>query len=149
MSDQTPTPAPDPSAKVTALEQQVADAAAKLAQVQAELSKARADDPNHPQVPVPYDGHAPVVMINGQQVPILDDRRNPDGHRQGPDVAAAADPDSGFFTVSPGDNGESVGAPVGGTSAATPFWAASLLLIRQFAERLAHVAGPEQHWRRV
>ena len=40
-----------------------------MAKVQAELSNARAADPNHPQVPVPYDGHAPVVMINGQQVP--------------------------------------------------------------------------------
>ena len=40
-----------------------------MARVQAELSNARAADPNHPQVPVPYDGHAPVVMINGQQVP--------------------------------------------------------------------------------
>ena len=51
------------------LEQKLADAAAEVARVQAELSNARAADPNHPQVPVPYDGHAPVVMINGQQVP--------------------------------------------------------------------------------
>jgi len=56
-------------AKVTELEQKLADAAAELARVQSELSNARAADPNHPQVPVPYDGHAPVVMINGQQVP--------------------------------------------------------------------------------
>ena len=76
-----------------------------------------------------------TLTVDGQQVPILDPKRNPEGHRQGPDVAASADPDSGFFTVSPGENGESVGAPVGGTSAATPFWAASLLLIRQFAEQ--------------
>ena len=67
----TPTPAsPTPEgAKVTELEQKLADAAAQVAKVQAELSNARAADPNHPQVPVPYDGHAPVVMINGQQVP--------------------------------------------------------------------------------
>jgi hypothetical protein len=67
----TPTPAsPTPEgAKVTELEQRLADAAAEVARVQAELSQARAADPNHPQVPVPYDGHAPVVMINGQQVP--------------------------------------------------------------------------------
>ena len=67
----TPSPAaPTPEgAKVTELEQKLADAAAEVAKVQAELSNARAADPNHPQVPVPYDGHAPVVMINGQQVP--------------------------------------------------------------------------------
>ncbi len=66
----TPDPAaPDPSAKVAELEQRLADAAAEVAKVQAELSNARAADPNHPQVPVPYDGQAPVVMINGQQVP--------------------------------------------------------------------------------
>jgi hypothetical protein len=57
------------SARVAALEQQLADAAAQVAKVQAELSHARAADPAHPQVPVPYDGQAPVVMINGQQVP--------------------------------------------------------------------------------
>lgn len=68
----TQAPAPDPaqaSAKVAELEKQLADAAANVAKVQAELSNARAADPNHPQVPVPYAGHAPVVMINGQQVP--------------------------------------------------------------------------------
>jgi hypothetical protein len=65
-------PPPDPvsaSGKVADLEKQLADAAAQVAKVQAELSQARAADPNHPQVPVPYAGHAPVVMINGQQVP--------------------------------------------------------------------------------
>ena len=41
----------------------------QVAKVQAELSHARAADPNPPDVPVPYAGHAPVVMINGQQVP--------------------------------------------------------------------------------
>jgi hypothetical protein len=60
---------PDPSARVAELEQRLADAAAEVAKVQTELSNARAADPNHPQVPVPYDGHAPVVMINGQPVP--------------------------------------------------------------------------------
>jgi hypothetical protein len=68
---QTPPP-PDPagaSGKVTDLEKQLADAAAQVAKVQAELSAARAADPNHPEVAVPYSGHAPVVMINGQQVP--------------------------------------------------------------------------------
>ena len=68
---ETPPP-PDPasaSGKVADLEKQLADAAAQVAKVQAELSQARAADPNHPQVPVPYAGKAPVVMINGQQVP--------------------------------------------------------------------------------
>ena len=68
---QTPPP-PDPasaSGKVTDLEKQLADAAAQVAKVQAELSAARAADPNHPEVAVPYSGNAPVVMINGQQVP--------------------------------------------------------------------------------
>ncbi len=68
----TQAPPPDPtqaSAKVADLEKQLADAAANVAKVQAELSNARAADPNHPQVPVPYAGTAPVVMINGQQVP--------------------------------------------------------------------------------
>jgi len=67
---QTPPP-PDPasaSGKVTDLEKQLADAAAQVAKVQAELSAARAADPNRPEVAVPYSGHAPVVMINGQQV---------------------------------------------------------------------------------
>jgi hypothetical protein len=68
---QTPPP-PDPasaSGKVSELEKQLADAAAHVAKVQAELSAARAADPNHPQIAVPYSGTAPVVMINGQQVP--------------------------------------------------------------------------------
>ena len=76
-----------------------------------------------------------TLTVNGQQVPVLDARRNPDGHRQGPDVAASADPDSGFFSVSPAEDGTSQGGPIGGTSASTPFWAASMLLIRQFAEQ--------------
>jgi hypothetical protein len=66
---QTPMPGPGAGAKVTELEQQLADAAAQVAKVQAELSQARAADPNLPDVPVPYAGNAPVVMINGQQLP--------------------------------------------------------------------------------
>jgi hypothetical protein len=57
------------AAKVAELEKRLADAAAEVARVQAELSQARAADPGTPQVPVPYSGQAPVVMINGQQVP--------------------------------------------------------------------------------
>ena len=64
-----PTDPASPSGKVSDLEKQLADAAAQVAKVQAELSAARAADPNHPQVAVPYAGNAPVVMINGQQVP--------------------------------------------------------------------------------
>ena len=52
------------------------------------------------------------------------------GKRQLPDVAAAADPDSGFFVVT----GAQLLA-IGGTSAATPFWAGSMVLIRQLAKR--------------
>jgi hypothetical protein len=67
---QAPPPPPPPTAgpKVTDLEKQLADAAAQVAKVQAELSQARAADPNLPDVPVPYAGNAPVVMINGQQL---------------------------------------------------------------------------------
>jgi hypothetical protein len=57
-----PSPVPD-------LEKRVADAAAELARLQAELSQARAADPNLPDVPTPYQGQAPVVLINGQDVP--------------------------------------------------------------------------------
>jgi kumamolisin len=50
-------------------------------------------------------------------------------------VAASADPDSGFFVVHPIKGGDSVGEAIGGTSASTPFWAASMLLVRQFADQ--------------
>jgi subtilase family serine protease len=51
------------------------------------------------------------------------------GSRQFPDVAAAADPDSGFaFAV----DGELTAS--GGTSAAAPFWAGSMVLIKQYAQ---------------
>jgi kumamolisin len=52
------------------------------------------------------------------------------GMRQVPDVAAAADPVSGFLSVSEGEAG-----PAGGTSAAAPFWAGFTILVRQLAER--------------
>ena len=54
-----PPPTPGAGAKVTDLEKQLADAAAQVAKVQAELSQARADDPNLPDVPVPYAGMRP------------------------------------------------------------------------------------------
>ncbi len=50
------------------------------------------------------------------------------GRRQVPDVAGPADPASGLFVVSGGQAEE-----VGGTSAATPFWAGSMVLAAQLA----------------
>jgi hypothetical protein len=54
----------------------------------------------------------------------------PNGARQVPDVAGPADRDSGFPTVSGGRLRE-----IGGTSAAAPFWAASMPLVSQFANQ--------------
>ena len=63
------------------------------------------------------------------------DNQFSNGKRQVPDVAAVADPDSGFFAVTPDpQTGRAEPNIVGGTSAATPFWAASMLLIKQFAQ---------------
>jgi kumamolisin len=52
------------------------------------------------------------------------------GRRQVPDVAASADGDSGWFVVTQGRQ-----AKIGGTSAAAPFWAASMLLVGEHAQR--------------
>ena len=52
------------------------------------------------------------------------------GRRQLPDVAGPADPASGMFVVSAGQ-----GEVVGGTSAATPFWAGSMVLAAQLAAK--------------
>jgi kumamolisin len=60
---------------------------------------------------------------------------NSNGNRQLPDVSAAADPATGWATYV---NGAPI--EVGGTSAATPFWAASMLLVAQYAK--AQGAGP-------
>jgi len=79
-------------------------------------------------------GVNPVDRLPGFQRSVADATANPRGHRQVPDVAAAADPDSGFLTVFPDPKSKrAVVGVVGGTSAATPFWAASMLLIQQFA----------------
>lgn len=51
-----------------------------------------------------------------------------DGSRQFPDVAAAADPDSGFAFAVRGKLSAS-----GGTSAAAPFWVGSMVLVKQYA----------------
>jgi len=52
------------------------------------------------------------------------------GERQVPDVAGPADPGSGMFVVSGGQ-----GEVVGGTSAATPFWAGSMVLAQELAAK--------------
>jgi kumamolisin len=59
-----------------------------------------------------------------------------DGHRQLPDVAGPADPASGMVVVSRGAFHQ-----IGGTSAAAPFWAATLLLAREYGQR-HHAADP-------
>jgi len=56
------------------------------------------------------------------------------GRRQLPDVAAAADPWSGWDTYTGGAM-----TVAGGTSAATPFWAASMAMVAEYARR--HGAG--------
>ena len=60
---------------------------------------------------------------------------NPRGARQTPDVAGPADPSSGFLTAQtpPGASAPSCGGGHGGTSAAAPFWAASMVLVQQYA----------------
>jgi kumamolisin len=53
-----------------------------------------------------------------------------------PDVSAAASPGSAWWVrTRPAGGGASYWAPVGGTSAAAPFWAASMLLVQQWAQR--------------
>ena len=52
------------------------------------------------------------------------------GFREVPDVAADADPASGFHIVFGGKDGQ-----VGGTSAATPLWAATVALVNQDLKR--------------
>jgi kumamolisin len=69
-----------------------------------------------------------------QQAPGADNSAS-NGRRQVPDVAGPADPTSGFaVTYTEPDEGL-VSGRVGGTSAAAPFWAASMLLTEQLAER--------------
>ena len=66
---------------------------------------------------------------------------NPSGLRQTPDVAGPADPNSGFLVcmTDPGASAPSCSGGIGGTSAASPFWAASMVLVQQYAA--AHGAG--------
>ena len=64
------------------------------------------------------------------QVGLGVDNARSNGKRQVPDVAAPADPTSGFLTVSGGEASSG-----GGTSAASPFWAGYTILVRQLAEK--------------
>ena len=61
------------------------------------------------------------------------DNAQSNGKRQVPDVAGPADPSSGFFVIYTDPDRGRVSDQVGGTSAAAPFWAASMLLTQQFA----------------
>ena len=67
------------------------------------------------------------------------------GQRQVPDVAADGDPATGFHIVFNGHDGQ-----VGGTSAATPLWAATVALINQDLKkkglRQVGFANPALYW---
>jgi subtilase family serine protease len=67
------------------------------------------------------------------------------GKRQVPDVAADADPNTGFHIIFEGKAGQ-----IGGTSAATPLWAATVALVNQDLKkhglRQAGFANPALYW---
>jgi kumamolisin len=63
------------------------------------------------------------------------DNEASNGMRQVPDVAGPADPSSGFVVTYTDYEQGLVSGKVGGTSAAAPFWAASMLLTQQLAAR--------------
>ncbi len=67
------------------------------------------------------------------------------GMRQLPDIAADGDPETGFHIVFGGHDGQ-----VGGTSAATPLWAATIALINQDMKkqglREVGFANPALYW---
>ena len=69
------------------------------------------------------------------QVGLGVDNASSNGMRQVPDVAGPADPTSGFVVTYTDFELGLVSGQVGGTSAAAPFWAASMLLAQQLAER--------------
>jgi subtilase family serine protease len=66
---------------------------------------------------------------------------NPNNYRQVPDISGPSDPNSGFMVcqTQSGSSTPTCSPGYGGTSAATPFWAASMLLVQQYAA--AHGAG--------
>ena len=70
---------------------------------------------------------------------------NGHGHRQVPDVSADGDPSTGFHIVFGGRDGQA-----GGTSAATPLWAATVALINQDLKqkglRAVGFANPAIYW---
>lgn len=77
-----------------------------------------------------------------QQGPgVIQSGLNPNNYREVPDVAGPSDPSSGFMICQtlPRASAPSCAGGYGGTSAATPFWAASMLLVQQYAS--AHGAG--------
>ena len=82
--------------------------------------------------PIP-DWQRPVQLADGH------------GYRQVPDVAADADPQTGFHIVFGGHETQ-----IGGTSAATPMWAALIALINQdlVSKKLREVgfANPAIYW---
>ena len=61
------------------------------------------------------------------------DNAESNGKRQVPDVSGPADPSSGFYVVYTEPSQGLVEGQVGGTSAAAPFWAASMALTRELA----------------
>ncbi len=63
------------------------------------------------------------------------DNAQSNGMRQVPDVAGPADPSSGFSVGFTDPDSGFVNAQIGGTSAAAPFWAASMLLAEQLAQQ--------------
>lgn len=69
------------------------------------------------------------------QVGLGVDNASSNGMRQVPDVAGPADPTSGFVVTYTDFELGLVSGQVGGTSAAAPFWAASMLLTQQLAQR--------------
>ena len=81
-------------------------------------------------------GNSPTIpRPDWQRGPGVDNEWS-DGKRQLPDVAAAADPDTGYavFMTDP-ESGESAWHQVGGTSASAPLWAAITALFGEIAQR--------------
>ena len=78
----------------------------------------------------PGGGVSEVYVRPPWQTGVGVDNARSNGKRQVPDVAAAADPISGFLSVSAGEKGAA-----GGTSAASPFWAGLAVLVRQLAQK--------------
>ena len=77
-----------------------------------------------------------------QQGPgVIEPGRNTKAMRQTPDVSGPADPDSGFNIcgTQPQASSPTCQPGNGGTSAATPFWAASMALVQEYASK--HGAG--------